>query len=172
MEIQQQEAESYHRPEYAKALFDPDGIERERARLSRGFAVIRSHPFWFAGVMTRRASTMLRMERVPRNPRMVVHAVQRVFITAVILPLAILGLLIVIFRKQSAPLVLLSIVPVYYLIVQSVVHTEYRYVMAVVYFLFALAAVGIMRIGSWIWKRKKALADGRATAPASVQSTH
>jgi uncharacterized membrane protein YjdF len=61
----------------------------------------------------------------------------------VILPLAMLGFLIVIFRKESAPLVLLSIVPVYYCVVQSIVHTEYRYVMAVVYFLFAFAAVGI-----------------------------
>lgn len=153
VEIQQQEANTSHRPEYAKALFDPDGIERERARLSRGFAVIRSHPFWFAGVMARRASTMLRMERVPRNPRTVVHAVQRVFITAVILPLAMFGLLIVIFRKESAPLVLLLIVPVYYFVVQSIVHTEYRYVMAVVYFMFAFAAVGIMWIGSFAYTK-------------------
>src|SRR2546423_2839034 len=65
IEIQQQEAESYHRLEYAKALLDPDGIERERARLSRGFTIIRSHPFWFAGVMARRASTMIRLERTP-----------------------------------------------------------------------------------------------------------
>jgi hypothetical protein len=172
MEIQQQEAGSAHRPEYAKALFDPDGIERERARLSRGFTVIRSHPFWFGGVMARRASTMLRMERVPRSPRILLHAVQRVLITALILPLAMLGLLIVIFRKESVPLVLLSIVPVYYLVVQSIVHTEYRYVMAVVYFLFAFAAVGLTWMASWIWKRKKALPHGRATAAASLQSTH
>jgi Dolichyl-phosphate-mannose-protein mannosyltransferase len=157
VEIQQQEAESFHHPEYAKALFDPDGIERERARLSRGFAVIRDQPVWFAGVMARRASTMLRMERVPRNPRMVVHAVQRLFITAVILPLAILGLLIVIFRKQSAPLVLLSIVPVYYFIVQSIVHTEYRYVLAVVYFMFAFAAVGIVWLGRSLYFRVTSL---------------
>src|SRR2546422_5954495 len=63
LEIQQQEAESFHRPEYAKALLDPDGVERERARMSRGFTVIRAHPFWFAGVMARRASSMLRLER-------------------------------------------------------------------------------------------------------------
>jgi hypothetical protein len=157
VEIQQQEAESSHRPEYAKALFDPDGIERERARLSRGFAVIRSHPLWFAGVMARRASTMLRMERVPRNPRTVVHAVQRVFITAVILPLALLGLLIVIYWKESRALVLLSIVPVYYFIVQSIVHTEYRYVLAVVYFMFAFAAVGIVWLGRSLYFRVTSL---------------
>ena len=149
MEIQQQEAESFHRPEYAKALFDPDGIERERARLSRGFAVIRSHPFWFAGVMTRRASTMVRLERTPvvasapSSLRVLIYPVQKIFLTAVMLPLAIIGLLVVVFRKQSRALVILSIVPVYYFLVQSIVHTEYRYVLAVVYFLFAFAAVGI-----------------------------
>jgi hypothetical protein len=149
VEIQQQEAESAHRPEYAKALFNPDGIERERARLSRGFAVIRSHPFWFAGVMTRRASTMVRLERTPvvatapSSLRVLIYPVQKIFLTAVMLPIAIIGLLVVVFRKQSRALVILSIVPVYYFLVQSIVHTEYRYVLAVVYFLFAFAAVGI-----------------------------
>jgi len=152
VEIQRQEAESYHRPEYAKALFDPDGIDRERARLSRGFTVIRAHPFWFAGVMARRASTMMRLERtpvtvnMPGSARVLIYPVQKLFLTAVMLPLAIIGLLIVIFRKQSRALVILSIVPLYYFTVQSIVHTEYRYVLPVVYFLFAFAAVGI----AWI----------------------
>ena len=163
VEIQQQEAESYQRPEYAKALFDPDGIERERARLSRGFTVIRDHPFWFAGVMARRASTMLRMERAPRNPRILLHAVQRIFITAVILPLALLGLLIVIFRKESRALVVLSIVPVYYCLVQSIVHTEYRYVIAVVYFLLAFAAVGIVWIGTFVYNKVIPSPSGRGS---------
>jgi hypothetical protein len=149
VEIQQQEADSFHRPEYAQTLFDPDGIDRERARLSRGFTVIRAHPFWFAGVMARRAATMIRLERtpvaaeIPDSPRVLVYPVQKLFLTAVMLPLTILGLLLVIFRKHSRALVILSIVPLYYFTVQSIVHTEYRYVLAVVYFLFAFAAVGV-----------------------------
>ncbi|HSQ24907.1 MAG TPA: glycosyltransferase family 39 protein, partial [Pyrinomonadaceae bacterium] len=63
MGIMKQEAEIYQRPDYYGTLFNPDGVERERARLSRGFAVIRSHPFWFAGAMARRASSMVRLER-------------------------------------------------------------------------------------------------------------
>jgi len=156
VEIQQQEADSFHRPDYAKALFDPDGIDRERARLSRGFTVIRAQPFWFAGVMARRASTMIRLERtpvaasMPDSPRALVYPAQKLFLTAVMLPLAIIGLLVVIFRKQSRALVILSIVPLYYFTVQSIVHTEYRYVLAVVYFLFAFAAVGIKGIATLI----------------------
>ena len=159
VEIQQQEADSYHRPEYAKSLFDPDGIDRERTRLSRGFAVIRAHPFWFAGVMARRASTMIRLERtpvvagMPDSPRLLIYPVQKLFLTAVMLPLTIIGLLVVIFRKQSRALVILSIVPLYYFTVQSMVHTEYRYVLAVVYFLFAFAAVGIVWIGSFVYTK-------------------
>src|SRR5260370_9510286 len=63
MGIMKQEAEYFHRPDYYTTLFNPDGVERERARLARGFAVIRSHPFWFAGVMIRRAASMVRLER-------------------------------------------------------------------------------------------------------------
>lgn len=307
--IMKQEAELYQRPDYYGTLFNPDGVERERARLARGLAVIRSHPFWFAGVMTRRASSMVRLERArlisidppvshplatnnaagtltseellssalllspnasvlrepetnlltltgddskygeqlafrlknlkldtdyllavsvkiergrmrigvtdfggnpyastvvetveqtrpedqpvnlvqlpfiasrkqevrllfrneasnspnplvkidslklyelgparylwTRYPRLVVHALQKIFMTAVILPLAIAGLLILIFRKQRYGLVLLAVVPVYFFTVQSLVHTEYRYVLAVDYFLFALVGIAV-----------------------------
>jgi hypothetical protein len=308
--IMKQESEIYQRLDYYGTLFNPDGVERERARLSRGFAIIRSHPFWFAGVMAKRASSMVRLERsrlisaepaithtldssaqpasitkadeltwqamlessgakiaigfdsediiisgddsryavqltwpinpqpntdyvvqVPikiergrmrisivsenektlsstvvealesttpdaqpvnliqlpfvagdfhsrivlsneasanpfarvgpialyelgasrflwtRYPRFIIHAIQRIFITAVILPLAIIGLLILVFRKQSAALVILSIVPLYFFCVQSAVHTEYRYVLPVDYFLFAFAGIAVMNAG-------------------------
>lgn len=59
------EAEIYNRPDYYGNLFEPDGIERERMRLARGFGVIRSHPVWFLSVMVRRAASMLRLGRVP-----------------------------------------------------------------------------------------------------------
>src|SRR2546423_6575422 len=61
--IMKQEAEIYQRSDYYGTLFNPDGVERERARLSRGFAIIRSHPLWFSGVMAKRASSMVRLER-------------------------------------------------------------------------------------------------------------
>ncbi len=57
------EAEAAGRPDYAETLFGPDGLKRERARMSRGFAVIAAHPLWFSTVMTRRALSMLRLER-------------------------------------------------------------------------------------------------------------
>jgi len=59
-DVQKQEAEMYGRPEYARNLEDPDGIERDRARFARGLAFVRSNPMWFGGVMLRRAGSMLR----------------------------------------------------------------------------------------------------------------
>ena len=310
MGIMKQEAEDFHRPDYYTTLFNPDGIERERARLARGFGVIRSHPFWFAGVMTRRAASMVRLERsrlvsteppvsralneasnpqpswantpaellaggvvqnrysralvssdgqilnltgddskyggqflsapiavkqntdyvftvpikvetgrtrisvkgsngrvnasavvesletespaeqpanqvqlpfvargddrvrlvfsneasIPSNPvaqvgpiklfelgparflwtrypRFLIHGLQKFFLTAVILPLAIIGLVLLVIKRQWPALTILLVVPVYFFCVQSIVHTEYRYVLAVDYFLFALVGV-------------------------------
>lgn len=317
--IMRQEAEATGRADYAATLFGPDAVERERARLRRGFSVITSHPLWFASVMTRRAVSMLRLERarlvsprppathapeeseraevvwsqtpaelsrdggellapraevslkddgaalrlvgdesksgrqfvsasvnveagtdyvfrVPvrvesgrmsvevlrdgeaaahvstivetlegksaaeqpaqvallpfanadagrvrlmltnapsepsrpvveivgevklqrpgpssllwtRYPRLFVNAVQRVFVTAVMLPLALVGLLLLARARERRALVLLLAVPVYYMCVQSALHTEYRYVLAIHYSLFALAAFALYRAG-------------------------
>jgi hypothetical protein len=77
----------------------------------------------------------------------VIHGVQKIFLTAVILPLAIIGLVVLIFQKQGRALVVLSVVPVYFFTIQSIVHTEYRYVLAVDYFLFALVGVALSTFG-------------------------
>ena len=333
MGIMKQEAEMFQRPDYYETLFQPDGIERERWRLRRGFAVIRSHPLWFSGVMIRRAGSMVRLERarlistspspthpldslenlqpawvktpsellaggailsqgaktsltsnneqleltgddsrygrqfasaaVPvqgdtdyvftipvkteqgrmkievtdahgasyssaivetvetksgeqpvisvvlpfiandeearltfsneasnpahpmvrigaiklyelgparflwrRYPRLLIHGIQKLFLTAVMLPLAIIGLAALILRRQKLALIILSVVPIYYFSVQSIFHTEYRYVLAVNYFVFAFVGVGVTLIASWITNRIKSL----RRAPA--QSAH
>jgi hypothetical protein len=62
--IMRQEAEWYQQPEYALLLFGPDGIKRERMRMARGFAVIRSRPLWFLSVMGRRAIYSLGLDPV------------------------------------------------------------------------------------------------------------
>ena len=317
MGIMKQEAEVHQRPDYYGMLFDPDGVQRERARMKRGMSVIASNPVWFGSVMIRRAASMTRLERtrliskIPatsssidvaalqpiesvaltdligrchpqtasagvhmdpdaieptlsgdaakygkqvscgpfatkpdveyafeilveayrgrmrisvatgtaqtasaiiepletktgeqvvqsirlpfvasdrvanidfsneasqeppllsissinlyelgparllwtRYPRLLVHQLQRIFITAVFLPLAILGVALSIIRKRTSALVILSVVPLYYFTVQSAFHTEYRYVLAVNYFLFAFAAVGIAWIVSLFLRR-------------------
>ena len=332
--IMKQEAEQSQRPDYYGTLFNPDGVERERARLSRGFRVIRSHPFWFSGVMVRRAASMVRLERsrpvsieppvshspatenlqpvwtnpsaelvyrgiilspqakvfhdrstesfnvtgddsrygeqfsagllnvkkdtdyvftVPlkiergrmrisiksssgkvfpstvvetlehtepenqptkliqipflsnsdeqvqvvfsneasnppnpvaqvgpiklfelgpsrflwtRYPRLLVHGIQKIFLTAVMLPLAIIGLVLLILCRRWPALIIMLVVPIYFFLVQSIVHTEYRYVLAVDYFLFALVGVAVAWAGNSVIKTIAALRS------ATVRSNH
>jgi Dolichyl-phosphate-mannose-protein mannosyltransferase len=59
-EAGQKDVEWHNRPDYAVGLWRPDGIERDRYRFARGLDVVRSNPVWFAGVMIRRAASMLR----------------------------------------------------------------------------------------------------------------
>ena len=158
MDLIRGEAETFHRPEYANSLFTPDGIERDRARMSRGFAVIRAHPIWFAGVMIQRAASMLRLERTPLRLATTANSgswqlvqwplrtLQRIFITAIFLPLFLIGAAILIYQRQSQSLAILLLVPCYYFCTQSALHTEYRYVLVIHYFLFVLAAVAIYSI--------------------------
>jgi 4-amino-4-deoxy-L-arabinose transferase-like glycosyltransferase len=158
VELIRSEAETFKRPDYANSLFTPNGTERDRARLARGFAVIRAHPFWFAGVMIRRAASMLRLERTPirlaaansgLSPLLQwpLIAVQKLFITALFLPLTLIGAGILFYRRQFQTLALLLAVPCYYFCTQSALHTEYRYVLVIHYFLFVLAAVAVYTIG-------------------------
>jgi hypothetical protein len=58
-EAKRADAEWYGRPDYANSPWRPDGIERDRMRISRGLEVIRSNPGWFLGVAFRRALVML-----------------------------------------------------------------------------------------------------------------
>jgi hypothetical protein len=82
-----------------------------------------------------------------RYPRALINALQKLFITAIMLPLAIGGLALLARAGHRRALILLSVAPVYYLCVQSALHTEYRYVLAIHYFFFALAAFGVYRAG-------------------------
>jgi 4-amino-4-deoxy-L-arabinose transferase-like glycosyltransferase len=161
VELQRQEAEGYGRPDYAATLFGPDACARDGARRARAFAVIRSHPLWFASVMARRAASMLKLERTPlasnvvpvsegwtRWPRLALRAAQKLFITAVFLPLYLLGLLLLAHARRTRSLAALVAAPLYYLCVQSALHTEYRYVLAIHYLLFIAAAAALCHLAS------------------------
>ena len=159
VELIRGEAETYQRPDYANSLFTPDGPARDRARLARGFAVIRAHPVWFFGVMVRRAISMLRLERTPlrlqpapsNNPVLLqwpLRAVQKLFITAIFLPLVLIGTGMLIYQRRFQTLAILLAVPFYYFCMQSALHTEYRYVLVIHYFLFVLAALAVYTLCS------------------------
>jgi hypothetical protein len=61
--------------------------------------------------------------------------------------MVIAGALLLGLALRGRALVLLLVVPAYYLCAQSALSTEYRYILAIHYFLFALAAVTLFCAG-------------------------
>src|SRR6185369_12941209 len=61
----EQEAQWLGRPDYARDLYRPDGIQREHGRTARALSVIRAEPAWFIGTMVKRVGVMLEYEPVP-----------------------------------------------------------------------------------------------------------
>jgi 4-amino-4-deoxy-L-arabinose transferase-like glycosyltransferase len=78
-----------------------------------------------------------------RHIRVLINIAQRFFITAWILPLAFLGVTLLLLAERVRDILILLAVPAYYLCVQSFLHTEYRYVLAAQPFLYAMAGVAL-----------------------------
>lgn len=63
--VTQWEARIYQRPDYARSLYAPDGIARDRDRLRRGLNVVKKHPVWFSSAMMRRILFMMTYQHAP-----------------------------------------------------------------------------------------------------------
>lgn len=153
------DAQLANRPDYnAGGLLHPDGVLRERRRLRTGLSVVADNPGWYLKSVLHRASTSFRMERVPAiaperdefetTPQPLyflnrpLKFIQRCFVTATILPLFLLGLvLLIITREDRFKFAILAIVPLYYATVQSLIHTEYRYILPTSHILMVFCAV-------------------------------
>jgi hypothetical protein len=80
-------------------------------------------------------------------PRLFIRALQKnIFLSSRMLPLIVLGIVLLGIARQWSALLVLLVVPSYYLAVQSALHTEYRYILAIHYFLLAISAVAIALI--------------------------
>lgn len=73
------------------------------------------------------------------------------YTTSHLLPLVVAGILILGITGRRKMLAVLLAVPAYYLCVQSAFHTEYRYILAIHYCLFIMAAITVYTIYSWLW---------------------
>jgi hypothetical protein len=81
--------------------------------------------------------------------RPLVRGVQKnLYTTGRMLVLIGSGLLLLLVARRWQVLVVLLAVPVYYLVVQSALHTEYRYILAMHDFLFIVAAVALYVAGA------------------------
>jgi hypothetical protein len=88
-----------------------------------------------------------------RSLRTLIYFIQKLYITAIMLPLAIFGIILLAHARAIRPLSILLFIPAYYLSIQSATHTEYRYVIIIHYFLFAFAALFIYALGEKLWQR-------------------
>jgi hypothetical protein len=85
-----------------------------------------------------------------RYPRAIIHVAQSFFLSAWILPLTFVGVVLLFAAGQKRFLLILALAPLYYICTQSMLHTEYRYVMAIQYCLFAWAAATMYWAGAHI----------------------
>jgi hypothetical protein len=77
-----------------------------------------------------------------RFVRPAVRGIERnVYKTSRMLPLIGVGIVLLAAARRWQVLLVLLVVPAYYLLVQSALHTEYRYILAMHYFLLAIAGV-------------------------------
>jgi hypothetical protein len=95
-----------------------------------------------------------------RVPRTVLMFLQRLFITAVMLPFTLVGVFVLIRGRRWPELAILLVVPIYYLCVQSALWTEFRYILTMHYFMFIFAAVGSVWLVNSL--RKRVSSAGRA----------
>jgi dolichyl-phosphate-mannose-protein mannosyltransferase len=194
-QVSEQEAIIYNNPEYGNSWSSPDGIARDRDRISKSVAIIVRHPLWHAGVMLKRMERMIRYSKhgplVLAQPdprysgiiaetrptmavrpdwqdmpvessqltygesifwaRFVVRPIQQTIrLTAMVfVPLGAIA----IFIASRLRALFILMVPLYYLLFQSAMHTEARYTVAMQYFLFILVAVVWVIIGAGIGGR-------------------
>ncbi|HEV8484549.1 MAG TPA: glycosyltransferase family 39 protein [Blastocatellia bacterium] len=81
-------------------------------------------------------------------PRSVVRGIQKnVFKTRVMRPLILAGIILLALARRRRALVILLAVPVYYLCIHAAFSTEYRYIVAIHYFLFVFVAASSF----WAW---------------------
>jgi hypothetical protein len=107
-----------------------------------------------------------------RYPRAIVRAIQKnLFKTERLLPLILIGVGLLAASRRGDTLVILLVVPCYYLLVHSAFHTEYRYILAIHYFLFVMAALtlycgGVVIKRVTLWGITRMLADRFQSADA------
>jgi hypothetical protein len=180
--IEQERAEMGLAQDAPLALYWPDGLERDRARMRKSLAVIKAHPFWFAGVMARRMAGMLKYagEPVPYMGTAGINltgkkclplewqggilafgvnllGMLQSVLRYLLLPLMLVGAFLAFRRDWRASALVLTII-LYYLIVGSVLHTELRYGLPMQALLFIFAGLALVEtvesLKSGVWNQK------------------
>ncbi|HXQ72211.1 MAG TPA: glycosyltransferase family 39 protein [Pyrinomonadaceae bacterium] len=86
-----------------------------------------------------------------RHIRVPLGYAQQLFKTAWILPLTLVGLFIMVRKRDWQSLAILLAVPAYYLVVQSTLHTERRYVYIIHFFFLIFASDALCKIATRVF---------------------
>lgn len=78
-----------------------------------------------------------------RYARLAVKAIQHNFTTVLMRTLILLGIVALVLAPGARALLILLALPLYYVTLQAPLHTEYRYILSIHYFLFIFVAVTI-----------------------------
>jgi hypothetical protein len=157
-------------PDAPFEAFWPDGIRRDRERVRESLAVIKRHPFWYAGVMLQRMWGMLKVagEPLPYYGSSGINVTSRkclpeewqggalaLFVNALgmlqsvarylLLPLVAAGLWLAV-RKDFLTTVLLLTTVLYYLVPGTAAHTEIRYLLPMHQLLPVFAGLSLCRV--------------------------
>jgi hypothetical protein len=85
-------------------------------------------------------------------PRLLIRAVQKnIYNTYLMLPLIIIGVFLVVGTCRKQLFLVLLAIPVYYFCLQSIIHTEYRYILAIHYFLFIISSCVFYVLGKLLF---------------------
>ena len=83
-----------------------------------------------------------------RYVRLPLGFLQRFFKTVWVLPFAVIGLIMMVRKRDWPSLAILLAVPAYYLVVQSTLHTERRYVYIIHFFFLVLVSETLWKIAT------------------------
>jgi len=84
-----------------------------------------------------------------RFPRTIIRGIERrLYKTERMLPLIIVGVALLAIGGRGRELLILLVVPVYFLVTHAPMSTEYRYILGIHYFLFVLAAATLYCLGA------------------------
>lgn len=176
--VEQERAALKVSPDVPFDLYYPDGIQRDRERTRKAVAIIKQHPFWYAGTVVHRMAAVMKYAGVPSGiygsaginvtsrkslPTQWQGGILAVFVNGlgmlqsvlryVLLPLMLVGLIIA-FRLDWRTTGLMSATVVYYWVVGSLIHTHIRYGLPMHALLTVFAGLACWRIKDFAVSRK------------------
>jgi 4-amino-4-deoxy-L-arabinose transferase-like glycosyltransferase len=176
--VEQERAALGVSPDAAFDLYYPDGIQRDRERTRKAFAIIKQHPFWYAGTVVRRMAAVMKYAGAPSGiygsaginvtsrkclPIQWQGGIVAVFVNGlgmlqsvlryILLPLMFVGAMLA-FRLAWRTTGLMSATVFYYWVVGSMMHTHIRYGLPMQALLTVFAGLAGWRIKEFVVSRK------------------